>query len=302
MITLNLPSKTYLLGEYIVLQGEPCLILNTPPYFKAKFPSTVKNQFHPKSPVGLLLKKNSEFFKNYPIEFFDPHEGKGGFGASGAQFLAGYAALYGIQKNVEWLETLLNHYWDLLKSDNSVLTSGADLVAQVCGSFEEVVIPNLYSRRDKFREESPSNIVYWNRSKRQLDNFTWPFSDLSYCLIRTGYQCITHEKIKKLSLSVVNEMSHIAEQAYIAFQSKNSANFLEAIKSYADRMKKESCLLESTDELIQFLYRSNLIEAAKGCGALGADVVLILLPPEKMSAFLNWLSEHQIAVVSWYED
>src|SRR5262249_7567087 len=128
MISINLPSKTYLLGEYIVLEGAPCLILNTPPYFKAEFPSTVKNDFHPKSPAGLLLEENADFFKNDTVEFFDPHEGKGGFGASGAQFIAAYAALHGIQKNVEWLEILLKDYWNILKATNKVLTSGADLI------------------------------------------------------------------------------------------------------------------------------------------------------------------------------
>jgi len=291
MISINLPSKTYLLGEYIVLEGAPCLILNTPPYFKADCHvlrndgETIKNNFHPKSPAGLLMEKNADFFKKHTIEFFDPHEGKGGFGASGAQFIAVYAALHGISKNIEGLEKLLKNYWDVLKAHNSVLTSGADLIAQASGSFEKKPLENL------------SNIIYWHRAEKQWNNFVWPFTDISYCLIRTGYKCVTHDHIKKLSSSSVKEMSNIVEEGYTAFQLKNSSNFLEAIKSYADQLKKENCLLKETDELIQLFCQSNLIEAAKGCGTLGADVVLVLLRREKMSVFLDWLRERGMVVV-----
>lgn len=291
---MKIPSKTYLLGEYIVLDSGPCLILNTPPCFTVNIHFTQKGQvpkpsFHPQSSAGLWLQKNAHFFVHAQIDFFDPHQGKGGFGASGAEFLAVYTAQYGIEKNIDWLEKMLESYWGVVEATNGILPSGADLVAQGCGS------EDLDPQSDV---SLPSSIIYWHRAKKQLDHLNWSFPDLSYCLIRSGYKCPTHQNIKKIPNHIVNEMSQVVEEGYKAFQSKNAAHFVDAIKNYADWMKKEGCLFTKTEEMIQFLYRSGFIEVAKGCGALGADVILVLLRPEKMPAFLAWLEEYQIIPVT----
>ena len=324
---MRIPSKTYLLGEYIVLDAEPCLILNTPPYFKVnidcnyslpfssslRLPRFARNDdknggravtidfthkkqvhsFHPQSSAGLWLQKNAHFFENTQIDFFDPHEGKGGFGASGAEFLAVYTAQHAIQKNIDWLEKMLASYWGVVGATNGILPSGADLVAQACGS------ENADPQSDALLS---STIVYWHRAKKRLDNVTWSFPDLRYCLIRSGYKCPTHQNIKKIPSHIVSEMSQVVEEGYRALQSKNAAHFVDSVKNYADWMKKEGCLFEKTEELIQFLYRSNLIEVAKGCGALGADVILVLLHSEKMPAFLAWLEAYQLDLCVSSED
>lgn len=281
---MKIPSKTYLLGEYIVLDAGPCLILNTPPYFEVNITKEVqetKHTFHPQSSAGLWIQKNAHFFENTQIDFFDPHQGKGGFGASGAEFLAVYAAQHGIEKNIDWLEKMLESYWGVVGRTDAILPSGADVVAQACDS-------------ENLDPQVSSSVIYWHRAKKQLDNLIWSFPDLSYCLIRSGYKCPTHQNLKKIPAHIVNEMNQVVEEGYKAFQSKNAPHFVDAIKNYADWMKKEGCLFEKTEELIQLLYRSELIEVAKGCGALGADVILVLLHPEKMPAFLVWLEEYQI--------
>jgi len=62
MFRLSVPSKTFLIGEYVALEGGPALLLNTTPRF------------------GLEVQKDNKVFR-------DPHRSRGGFGASGAEAL-----------------------------------------------------------------------------------------------------------------------------------------------------------------------------------------------------------------------
>ncbi len=276
MFSTRIPSKTFLLGEYVVLDGGPGLILTTPPYFTMQMNQHLKcfSPFHPQSPAGLWLEKNADFFNEYHLDFLDPHDGKGGFGSSGAEFISVYSAKHSIQKTVAGIEQLLADYFSVIPIAEPVLPSGADLVAQVCGG-----------------------ITYWHRANQQLDSLDWPFQNLSYCLIRTGYKHPTHHGLKKVSANALTAMNHLVEQGYAAFKSKNSLALTQAVKEYATWMRKVDCVLAATEELLQFLSGSKLIDAAKGCGALGADVILILLATEKLPAFLAWLQTHKLKPV-----
>jgi mevalonate kinase len=278
--SIQFPSKTFLLGEYIVLDQGPCLILTTPPYFEMKFTPqrnmfySNKQIFHPQSPAGIWVQQHADFFRAYQLEFFDPHAGKGGFGASGAEFLSVYNAIYPLKKNTDFIERLVHDYQAICASQATKIPSGADLVAQIYG-----------------------RITYWHRIKNVISTSNWPFEDLSYLLIRTGQTCVTHEAIKKLPKTTVDSMTQITQEGYSAFQTKNRLGFIEAIKGYADCMKQAGCLLDTTENLIQTLYQSHLIRAAKGCGAMGAEVVLILIDTEKVEAFSAWLERMKIVSV-----
>lgn len=275
--TIRFPSKTFLLGEYITLDGGPCLVLTTPPYFEATIrpiqnPAKILDiPFHPESPAGLWAKKHIDFFKNHPVSFFDPHQGKGGFGASGAQFLSVYHAIHPIQKNLTFINKLLDDYQKLYALQNTTLPSGADLVAQIYGE-----------------------ITYWYKRENTVSTSVWPFHDLRYSLIRTGQKQATHECLQKLPPAAVTQMSNIVKEGYHALQTKDALRFIEAIQNYATWMQKENRLLQSTQHFIQKLQTSHLIRAAKGCGAMGADVVLVLVDAEKMDAFSSWLSKNQL--------
>jgi hypothetical protein len=362
---LNIPSKTFLLGEYVALNGGPCLILTTPPYFQIAFqqktfqksPPSPLSPFSPYSPAGKWIEKHRDFFKHYHIDFSDPHEGKGGFGASSAQFIGVYQAIYPIEKTREYIENLLEAYWETFPKDTQVLPSGADIVAQIFGGVtywhrlaelspqrdagdpssrfvappkEPLCLNAVIQRSAKHDEGSPwykeilrrklaslreaaplddngKGFFYdvWHSGQRawsSLDDSraaSWPFPDLSYCLIRTGQKQNTHQNLSKLSTSACAQMAQVVEDGLAAFTSKNALAFIEAVTHYARWMKQEKCVVPNTEALIQQLYASTFIEAAKGCGALGADVILALLRPEKMQNFLEWLRMREWEVVNF---
>src|SRR5262249_128237 len=113
-LQLTVPSKTYLVGEYLSLQGGPALLLNTAPRFKLTVNEKTAGDNHAffpvESPAGKYLKKYQKFFKKFSLTFHDPYDGKGGFGASSAQFclLAAFKNYY--QKNKITLMDLLAEY------------------------------------------------------------------------------------------------------------------------------------------------------------------------------------------------
>src|SRR5665213_3933088 len=88
-IHFSAPSKTFLTGEYAVLCGGPALVLNTSPRFELK---AVRGEFGVAgipdgSPASQWIKQRAPLLADWKIEFSDPHQGQGGFGASSAQFL-----------------------------------------------------------------------------------------------------------------------------------------------------------------------------------------------------------------------
>src|ERR1700729_3734074 len=94
---ITIPSKTFLLGDYISLLGGPVLVLNTEPVFqclleKSSGDQTIPHYFgiHPESTAGKFIQRFANDFAGYDLTFFDPHQGAGGFGASSAQFVMVY--------------------------------------------------------------------------------------------------------------------------------------------------------------------------------------------------------------------
>jgi len=86
-------------GEYVALSDGPALLLNTGPQFtyeiNLKESDINQVEFHKDSPSGKYFAENNTLFTNCDFNFIDPHENKGGFGASGAKF-AGLVAMQNI--------------------------------------------------------------------------------------------------------------------------------------------------------------------------------------------------------------
>ena len=74
---LQIPSKTFILGEYAVLEGAPCLGAATTPCFEMIFAPSAEKQsavsgFHPESPAGKFFRDHQDIFDSTKIQFMDP--------------------------------------------------------------------------------------------------------------------------------------------------------------------------------------------------------------------------------------
>ena len=58
LVTLEIPSKTFLIGEYLALKGTSSLILSSGPGFQVAVGEGTSD-FVPESPAGQFLQKNN---------------------------------------------------------------------------------------------------------------------------------------------------------------------------------------------------------------------------------------------------
>lgn len=303
----TLPSKTFLLGEYLVLTGGPALLLNTAPYFQCDVRQTdvfteskLFSSIHPSSPAGRFLQQHINFFKNFAINFYDPHQGKGGFGASSAQFAA--VALFkdslekpttqtNYQLTTATIFTLLQAYQACAWDDKGLPPSGADVAAQCIGS--TVIMAN----EAKQSSSDNSQLCFVDRQQQQLTNMAWPFKDLAFFLLRTGHKVATHEHLQTLTHIPSEKLNAVMQSALQAINEKNAMHFVKAINAYAVCLQQVNFVAATSQTILKKLWQQPQVLAAKGCGALGADVILVLTAVEGSTSFANWAEKQAIEIV-----
>ena len=115
MFKFSVPSKTFIIGEYAVLEGGPGILIGTAPRFDAFVQENVENAesviegLSSHGPAMDFLKDHLDLFSKYSMKFHDPHNGKGGLGWSSAQFVL----LYTIR---EWIVHGQNSQISLVKN------------------------------------------------------------------------------------------------------------------------------------------------------------------------------------------
>lgn len=257
-VTLKIPSKTFLLGEYGALLGEAALLAATGPSFQVRPLKEARLEgIAPESPAGQLWQKEKLPFG---LEVVDPHQGAGGFGASGAQFLGAWFFAKAFKSGVwpklsEWPE-LLQDYWDF-SGGGRLPPSGADMAAQLAGE-----------------------ITFFHREDGLLTSHKWPFKELSFLLFKTPQKISTHEHVSALEPSQIQELGSCSEAALKALQTQDAGSFLSALQEMEQQLQQRGLVAASTAEWVEALKQESATCAAKGCGALGADVIVVFCNPQ----------------------
>lgn len=269
LISLNVPGKTFLLGEYVAIYGGPSIVAATGPYFEIDFfEGDEGHPFHSESPAGRYITAHGEFFKNVQIEYYDPYDGAGGFGASTAQFVA--VVIY--HKKIKDIEAerpfkfddpaLVLEVWQAYRAlfqDQANPPSGADLIAQMVGGVSS------------FRVDTKD----WMR----LD---WAFEGVELNLYKTPLKVRTHEHLAQLEGAEVPvaALSQCVEAALVAIKTKNIAQFRDESRKFLVLQEQASLLDPDARELIAKTAQVPGVDLVRGCGALGADVVAVYGKPQ----------------------
>lgn len=273
----SIPSKTFLLGEYIALTGGPTLVLCHSPYFELTVkaaPNFALLNIHPQSPAGRLALDNKPALANKQLSFFDPHQGKGGLGGSTAEFLGVYRALFP-NHTIEW-QTLLNCYWNYTQTKEGQRPSGADIVAQLT-----------------------DNLCAFDRNQKQLQTYTWPFKELDFLLIRTNQKLATHSHLSQIEdTDRFQSLSAIAERGFKAISQCSSKQFLNAIRDYGEQLNRLGLVAEHTKKMLNELSCLSEVLAVKGCGAMGADIIAIFCDTNNFVSLHQKLNQKKIDVVA----
>lgn len=265
MMKYLIPSKTFLMGEHYALEhGRALIAVHSPCFLFSAEELQLANQkssFHEKSPAGRLLFMSSSLLQ-YKMDFQDPHKGAGGFGGSTAEFLGVYATQKKRQSmnemnSSEGLRELLNTYFKCLDTQ----ASGLDLLAQT-------QVPNQVC------------LVDASHAAISLRSFKWAFPDIQVEIYKTPLKVKTHEVLsrnieKPVEKRFAQEFAPLIEMAK-AFEEQSSQGFVAAIKQGYHELFSRDLVCKPTVELCTHLAAQQGVLAVKGCGALGADTLLLV--------------------------
>lgn len=283
ILTFTAPSKTFLVGEYAVLGSSPALILNTTPRFEliAQRGTTSKGDLHPESAAGLWLEQRAPLLEGWNLEFVDPHNRQGGFGASSSQFIFVHCLTTYLQSSFAKITEVFdkNAVWN----DHQVLTnhrgSGADVLAQIEGGVAYVDVGNRYTKK-----------------------MNWPYPELGFGIVRTHQKIATHEHLQAIDRKEMSLLVRPSQACVESFGTSSSEVFVGRLKAFSNTLKEFSLQAPAALTLIRLFEEQSWCLAAKGCGALGADTVLFLYPMEEKEKMTTFLKKQRLTLVSTQAD
>lgn len=302
---IKIPGKTFLLGEYAALQGGLALIACTTPCFDLKVsPPTALNNvspsfpFHLDSPAGKFLQDHQHLLENRSLQWSSPYP-QGGLGGSTAEFLASYQFYWrsilrvpsnqDIHKvyNSKYMTEIYQTYLKYAYSGNGIPPSGMDLIAQTQAQITFI------------QRENQSDIF-------QINQVKWPFQNISLLFFKTPTKLATHTHLTHWSsakeLPDFSHLSYLTHQGYKALYEKNLMAFIQSIHEYALALERLNLTTESTINLLSQLRQNAACLAAKGCGALGADVIIALVETQQEDEFKNYAQSHQLDLIATHQD
>ncbi|MCB0414053.1 MAG: hypothetical protein KDD50_06955 [Bdellovibrionales bacterium] len=295
---LSAPSKTFLVGEYLALEGGPSLVAATGPRFglsilEVESPEKVKVEgISPLSPAGKWIRDHQADFSRHSFEFCDPHNGKGGFGASTAQFLFVFAWSKFLEckkidfESLDKIQEIWSSYREYGTLSDTPKPSGADLIAQLVGGI--------------------SSLEWHNDEITELKTYCWDFEEQSFSLFRTGTKVRTHEHLRDLKAGLKPELKEALLKSSLkakkALYESDAFNFLIALQEYYKTLNQNQLVAPHTQVLVDNFYQSESVLGVKGCGALGADVLFVLSELEKANNVKALAGVVGLELVSTSED
>lgn len=273
-----IPAKTFLLGEYAAITGFPAIILTTSPCFElAISDDTGLRGIHPESPAGRWWLQHD--FSDVGLQWHDPYHGLGGMGASSAQFLGVYLACNYFQKKTMCVTEMLDAYFQSAWQGMGMRPSGYDVLAQ-----------------------SQHGCVYIDGQQAKTQIYAWPFSELAFILLHTGQKLATHHHLQALTLlDEIKPLVTIVESARLAFELADSGRIIDAVNAYHHQLLSMNLVAEHSLNQINRLQQHDDVLAMKGCGAMGADVLLLLTPKNRLESLKEHLSTTGLAIIATSE-
>lgn len=283
MIKLSCPSKTFLLGEYLVLNEGEALVLNTEPRFEFSVNTRGEGQVQglsPKSPAGQWIRQNRMVFEKVDVDFFDPHMGAGGFGASSAQYLLVHIATQILKNPGRHEDFNIEQIWRAYRQVETVSLeglrpSGADIVGQYMGG-----------------------MCHFQTEPFQAQSYRWPFDDYDVVLAHTGRKTATHEHLRGLQRVETGELEIVFKRAMETLAVHDAPAFFDSVNDYYAELLELGLVAETTQVAVTTLLSQPYVRAAKGCGAMGSDVVAIFVAKENRHLLNQPLYDMNLRVVA----
>lgn len=270
---LSLPSKTFLLGEYAVLEGGHALLLGHQPNFEASLvPGPPAHSFHAESPAGRWLKAHPA---QGTLTFRDPHRGAGGFGGSGAEFVAAFATGHTLPTDSFWSNKPRQRFaWLAWEASRDFPGSGADVLTQAYGiNLGQEFLLGIDIENKNLEDIRPGKL------------------GLTLSLFHTGRKLATHEHVNEPRRLPFDELQEHTVNALEALRASNGRWFAQCLDGYGVALARAGLLAPHSAQALGALPEEHVL-AAKGCGAMGADVLAVLHEGASLAA---WAAENSLA-------
>lgn len=264
----RIPSKTFLLGEYAILEGGPALLLGHGPHFQAQLdPGPANSPFHPASPAGQWLARHPA---PGALRFTDPHGGRGGFGGSGAEFVAAFLATNPPSAPVD----PYTFAWAAREAYGDHAGSGGDILVQAYGA-----------------GQSGDFFLAIDLPGRSLETLE-PKLGLTLSLFSTGRKLATHEHLRQRHSLPTERLNSLTLAGLASARQHDGRAFGQALREYGQALRDSGLMAPHTEAALARLPEQVL--GAKGCGAMGADVIAVLHNDADLTA---WAQANSLAPV-----
>ncbi len=271
---ITVASKTFFVGEYAVLEHFSGIVLSTSPRFELTCERVGENieggslqlncSLGGERALSRLISKNEELLNPYNINFIDPHNRCGGFGASSARFLMLARLIKELKGEKFCIFETIRLFQDLgfdENNQNSLKPSGADIATQFVGG---VGILN----QDEQGEKAVTSI-------------NWVFDELRCLIFKTSCKVDTGRHLEGLNSSfatcgAISPLRALVQTGVQAFFEKKSTDIIDVVNEYSNVMNKIGLTHDYTNNLLSQMRGHDVVLAVKGCGAMAADVVIVL--------------------------
>lgn len=249
------PSKTFLIGEYSVLNQGSAILLSTTKLFQLTIYNCenllVDFAIDENDPSYKFTVNHPNIFAKKKIVFTDPYDGKGGFGSSSAMFLMLYKFyIQNIGVPFDY-QNFLQEYWKY-SSKKGTRPSGADCVAQ-----------------------NNMGITFFDPKNFNVETLHWKFKTLDFAIFKTKTKIKTHlhlEEIENINIDLESEVLSAKE----SLLNGDSEKLARSINDSHKILLSNNLVFEKTTYYINILLQNDEVLAAKGCGSLGADALIVL--------------------------
>ena len=119
------------------------------------------------------------------------------------------------------------------------------------------------------------------------ESIGWPFKNLSFALIQTGENLKTWKHLENLKQKNFSKLKEISLKALEAVRSSSEPLFLQSIQDYQKALEEQGLTHPSTKKILQQLDSHPEILAVKGCGAMGAEVIVVFFKKDTPLDFLK---------------
>ena len=272
VIEISCPAKTFLIGEYAVLDGGPAIVLNTKPRFICQIKKTNKPNpinIPSESPAGQWIKRNPHDFHCVQMEWI--HESKlikNGMGFSSAQFNIVYAYSYILREgHIDHLKP--QEVWRSYRSlqFNGFKPSGADIITQWVGGLS-------------IFEQNPPHV----------ETLTSYFPHLECLILKTGESFKTYEYLKSFEMTDLSDLKKIAQSAVTAIKQKKQDQFISNINNYRKALLEKNYITQNSKKILQEIEKIKAIQAFKTCGAMGAETLVVFYDKQEDAEVRKTLS------------